>query len=52
MADRNVLLRRAGVGFGVLIVACILYSQSAVTGAAHAADSVPVGSCKASSSLL
>ena len=43
MADRNVLVRRAGVGFGVLIVAFILYSnQSAVTGAAHAADSVPV----------
>ena len=43
MADRNVLVRRAGVGFGVLILAFILYaSQSAVTGAAHAADSVPV----------
>ena len=43
MADRNVLVRCAGVGLSVLMVAFILYSsQSAVTGAAHAADSVPV----------
>ena len=43
MADRNVLLRRAAVGLGVLIVAFILYSrQSAVAGATRAADSMPV----------
>ena len=43
MADRNVLLRCAGFGFGVLAVAFVLYgSQAAVTSSAHAAGSVPV----------